>query len=1101
MKKKRKSEGNKGENDLDDKKVVYTLSLVLIVLISALLMISYYQEPEKVLEGELASLGLFGVDCINPDFISPDSIIPMPQNIEMLTCNNIQVDISWKIFADLDNQEDKFAADYLKDEIFEKSEGLIYLGVGDIDNINEPDWCNGVDFNQDGIVAPSEVLLIGSRIEEGVDVSGCSEENEWCDKMDINRDSFVDSIDLEIASANLLRDDCDSPVKPIIISNPNEDSVTNQIAEDNSLDVNFELGFNQGYIVSIQPEQILIFANSTTGNFYGVVTLDWLLKIQEGMIILPHTEIADWPDFKIRSFFGQRDLSYSTDEWIENLTSRKFNLWFHGSSWVSNMSSPTTIDNLLKRRKIMEDRHFYSSTLLQPTSVKNVNPNFYQGTYAYNISMKFNNLDTAELTKNPFQLGNIGFEDDTNGDNFPDYWKHHNTQWPGIWEWDCTESHSGDCSIKFNLPTDLGEKETSSFLYYSDISSETIDPINLEPDSYYILSFWAKKIGNENNKRQPQMTVVARDPITNEQYDKSKIIRKTGSWNKYSLHFSTAENHTQISLWSRAYETDSLTLWLDDFKITKLNDELLNVLKTRDTRLHVYNKDRTIEYGEDTDYILDETGEINIADIFEGKKTEINRISSGNIPANAEIKVDYDFAAYSSKGLWPSLSDPDVFPVYEEYMVKPTMELFKPEIVFVNIDEMSGVNKDSRDLKRGLKNYQLIANYVEKITNIIKTYDSDVKIAIWADMQNPFHNGNIEYIFRTGGPKGKTWYALDFLDRSLIQIPWWYHDMDYRRTISMSPVLFKEYGFEFIGGPGTYVPLGDASNTIRHIKWWSYVSYRNNALGLMPSSFFGGFEGYLAGANYSWNAFKEQVGCDPEFIEICDGIDNDCDNLHPTGSYTYSEWLSNIDEGFDLDVDLFNCGECSNICYYSRGYSSCLGGVCQFDGCYEYFYDANEDLGDGCECSFTNNEIEICDGLDNDCNGEIDEELDCPSPDPPTNGGNGDTGGGEGGGGSGSGRRVTTVYKSNETLSTTQQDSQQETESETEESPKQTSTEEESEGNEKSVFSIIIIILIVLIIVVFGILLSRLWIRRKRIQTLKQRNVVANSQRHGSLGM
>jgi len=49
----------------------------------------------------------------NPNYISPQDIIPRPQNIEMLDCNNpITIDDTWKIYTDLNNNQDNFTAYY-----------------------------------------------------------------------------------------------------------------------------------------------------------------------------------------------------------------------------------------------------------------------------------------------------------------------------------------------------------------------------------------------------------------------------------------------------------------------------------------------------------------------------------------------------------------------------------------------------------------------------------------------------------------------------------------------------------------------------------------------------------------------------------------------------------------------------------------------------------------------------------------------------------------------------------------------------------------------------------------------------------------------------
>ncbi len=57
---------------------------------------------------------------------------------------------------------------------------------------------------------------------------------------------------------------------------------------------------------------------------------------------------------------------------------------------------------------------------------------------------------------------------------------------------------------------------------------------------------------------------------------------------------------------------------------------------------------------------------------------------------------------------------------------------------------------------------------------------------------------------------------------------------------------------------------------------------------------------------------------------------------------------------------------------------SCVAGKCQFT-CQTGFFDADNDPSNGCECSKTNGGIEICDGIDNDCNGTVDDGFDLMS--------------------------------------------------------------------------------------------------------------------------
>ena len=105
-----------------------------------------------------------------------------------------------------------------------------------------------------------------------------------------------------------------------------------------------------------------------------------------------------------------------------------------------------------------------------------------------------------------------------------------------------------------------------------------------------------------------------------------------------------------------------------------------------------------------------------------------------------------------------------------------------------------------------------------------------------------------------------------------------------------------------------------------------------------------------------------------EGVEVCDGLDNNCDGR--------------TDEGYDLSSDLMNCGACGVACAFDDAVAVCDRGQCELDACNEGHWDLNEDPEDGCEygCVQTFNATEVCDQADNDCDGQVDEDFD-PSSD------------------------------------------------------------------------------------------------------------------------
>lgn len=104
------------------------------------------------------------------------------------------------------------------------------------------------------------------------------------------------------------------------------------------------------------------------------------------------------------------------------------------------------------------------------------------------------------------------------------------------------------------------------------------------------------------------------------------------------------------------------------------------------------------------------------------------------------------------------------------------------------------------------------------------------------------------------------------------------------------------------------------------------------------------------------------VGEVPPTAEICNGIDDDCDGQ--------------VDEGFNLATDTQNCGACGSQCPPG---TNCANGLCMA-------VDLDEDgFGSDVDCDDFNAAVhpgatEQCNGMDDDCDGTIDEGLGCSVP-------------------------------------------------------------------------------------------------------------------------
>jgi len=123
------------------------------------------------------------------------------------------------------------------------------------------------------------------------------------------------------------------------------------------------------------------------------------------------------------------------------------------------------------------------------------------------------------------------------------------------------------------------------------------------------------------------------------------------------------------------------------------------------------------------------------------------------------------------------------------------------------------------------------------------------------------------------------------------------------------------------------------------------------------------------GATDAADAFADD-GCikDPGG-EVCDKKDNDCNGK--------------VDDvaAAKLETNAKHCGKCYNTCAFPMAFSKCVKGTCLVDKCAAGFHDANGKKVDGCEykCVETNGGVEICDNLDNDCDGVIDDGVNLSS--------------------------------------------------------------------------------------------------------------------------
>ena len=109
------------------------------------------------------------------------------------------------------------------------------------------------------------------------------------------------------------------------------------------------------------------------------------------------------------------------------------------------------------------------------------------------------------------------------------------------------------------------------------------------------------------------------------------------------------------------------------------------------------------------------------------------------------------------------------------------------------------------------------------------------------------------------------------------------------------------------------------------------------------------------------------AACEPLGNEVCNGLDDDCDGQ--------------FDEDFDFSNNPRHCGGCDKVCEGQNSETACQDGQCVLTTCLPGYVDL--DGTPGCEyfCPVSPTKPEDCNGIDDDCDNRVDEELTEPDAD------------------------------------------------------------------------------------------------------------------------
>ena len=581
---------------------------------------------------------------------------------------------------------------------------------------------------------------------------------------------------------------------------------------------------DEGYILQSSSDNIIIIAKGSRGLFYGMQTLLQLFEKKGEHFVLPEACIKDRPDTKLRAVYLCAPAPQKMKCYLEEAAKLKYNAVVVESFDFFNLDE-------YKKRKIWQDIFKYARQLhIEPIpkmqsfgvggNVLRKEPHAAEGIYVKNEPFEFRNNIACPVLSSKIKLENSGFEKGTSGWQLGQDWIIDN------------DSYGDNFSAKITVDGPLSRRSTI-------LKSKRY---SLSPNSIYNLSFFAK-VNNIGGKNHPALRVVELDSM-GDQIKQHNIYIKEKMWTKKELNFKTSSNCAQIYIYCNIWDGYGQA-WFDEISLRRLDNALINVIRSSSSDIVITNADKTKTYVEDIDYYFIDGVMIYPYNTI-NSPTQIERIATGDIGAGETVLVSYDFVArlctYASWSIPYCPFEDKTYAVMND-AIENVVNLLHPQFISIGHDEIRGLNRDSRCKKRNLTNAEVLAYEINKLYGIIKDLDSEVKILISDDMLNPWHNGGDEnYQVQWGGVSGETFLAAELIPKDIIIMIWWYDAKDYLGKMQNSLGYFKKKGFNY---------LVVAYKNKENIKnWIEIISERNDCSGFVIANW-EGFEKNLKNVKFA----------------------------------------------------------------------------------------------------------------------------------------------------------------------------------------------------------------------------------------------------------
>ncbi len=379
------------------------------------------------------------------------------------------------------------------------------------------------------------------------------------------------------------------------------------------------------------------------------------------------------------------------------------------------------------------------------------NPNLAEGLPVKNALFVVQN-GKADIQADPYvSLPGGDFEKATN--NVFEGWDSQN--WPGTNTFaDTSVVHSGGQSLRV-------ETKGISRIY------KTVD---VSPFRQYHLSMWVKTQDVKDTKAMEPSIVGADDNMVLSYMGDD--FQPTQDWTHYDIVFNSL-NNSKVALSFGTWDWTGGTIWIDDVTLNEIG--LTNIIRRSDYPLVVKGEDGTV-YQEGTDFQYVQDPQLGRFDVYHASPSIILTANS-RIKEGQRLRVSFYAVGMTYSGqVAISLTSPDAQKLFTDEITRVNNAL-NPSGMLINYNEIRVGNWQVRPTP--MTEGQAIASSFEYDDNFIHQTSPNLKVFVWNDMFDPYHNAHDNYYLDNGTVDG----SYEGLGSDVVVVNWNY--LAANRTKSM----------------------------------------------------------------------------------------------------------------------------------------------------------------------------------------------------------------------------------------------------------------------------------------------------------------------------